>query len=944
MTRDDFDDKTKEMLRRRVNGICSNPNCNHPTQCASQSNSNKIEYIGVAAHICAASEGGPRYDENQSPEERSSIDNGIHLCSNCATMIDKNNGIDYSATTLREWKKQAEKRAREAFQMQIRNNGWVVIEFDNIETNYLAPLTGIGLNQKHIKVCPRFGNTIAEVKKYLNLNHSCCLYGKSGSGKSLTAYQIAYDYYNEGYQILKLKSDYNKDEVEIPYKDKLFLIIDNAHNYNENLIEDICNKTKQDILALFVSSSEIYSVDTTENEIPKIEQVINPIKTKSLYNIELNLTDAIKSIKNFCLKNMTQILPVVQSLDNMIGENDLDQPIERRIEIASRQQTPWLFNYILTGGWQNARKEIVNVKTSSRADSLILLIAIYQICTLDKGTTVKTIAEKIKTYNNSLDWFRQSFKILKEKELLVFDGQYVKLKHIEHSRRSLSVLEQEKNKNVINFIAKTIEECLLDLDNKKGIYSLLNAINYNCRDFFHYISPFKTDFIIQLSKKFLYDTNYDEYNIYIFEELIQYLGEQRKDILKKYKSAINRWVIDVNEHTAYALHKLLNTCINEKLYKTKEFLKLDSEYAKKLANLLSDPKISQKVYCLSEFFGRLRFFISNKFKKTYSENLQVIKYNLSNYNDLFYYSSFCKNIFLKPNFLFESFNINKDSIIKLFNNDCVEFYNYAYEIFYYVFYFGPLEIRTNSKQRTIAKSFVAKLNAEDIAKRMNKISKREIRRIGEILHFIGYFDKKKHEEIVKLLDFEYLKQFISFKDINFDVTTLNTIAYSKYGLKKVRELYLSNIENIDTFMYKSCYCIPDIIVEELQKNPKKTVNLGMSCATWDCALLALQEIFKVNKDVAEKIFLENIEKVREAIYLPQAPCLEHAVEFLEFIEQAFPKSKNKIFENINLAKIKINWQNRLNGSDLEKNTALKLIEMAKQTKLSIKQVAELLET
>lgn len=64
MTRDDFDDKTKEMLRRRVNGICSNPNCNHPAQCASQSNSNKIEYIGVAAHICAASEGGPRYDEN----------------------------------------------------------------------------------------------------------------------------------------------------------------------------------------------------------------------------------------------------------------------------------------------------------------------------------------------------------------------------------------------------------------------------------------------------------------------------------------------------------------------------------------------------------------------------------------------------------------------------------------------------------------------------------------------------------------------------------------------------------------------------------------------------------------------------------------------------------------------------------------------------------------
>ena len=194
MARDDFSAKTKEILRRRVNGICSNPECNHPTQCASLTNSDEVEYVGVAAHICAASKDGPRYDPKQTPEERKSIDNGIHLCKICADKIDYNNGIDYPAALLRNWKRQAEKRAREAFQMQIRNNGWVVIEFDNLETSYSAPLTGIGLNQKHIKVCPRFENTIAEVKKYLNLNHSCCLYGKSGSGKSLTAYQIAYYY------------------------------------------------------------------------------------------------------------------------------------------------------------------------------------------------------------------------------------------------------------------------------------------------------------------------------------------------------------------------------------------------------------------------------------------------------------------------------------------------------------------------------------------------------------------------------------------------------------------------------------------------------------------------------------------------------------------------------------------------------------------------------
>lgn len=748
MARDDFDDKTKEILRRRVNGICSNPNCNHPTQCASLTNSNEIEYIGVAAHICAASKGGPRYDETQSSKDRSSIDNGIHLCSNCATMIDKNHGIDYPATLLRSWKKQAEKRARDAYQNQIRSNGWVVIEFDNQETSYHAPLIGVGLNQKHIKVCPRFESTISEVKKYLNLNYSCCLYGKSGSGKSITAYQIAYDYYNAGYQILKLKSDFNKDEIEIPYEDNLLLIIDNAHNYSENLIEDICCKTKSNLLALFVSSSELYIINTSENDIPQIEQIINPIKIKSLYNIEIDLLDAVKSIKNFCLKNKVQLLPIVQSLNSIVGEDYLSQSIERRIEIAAKEKTPWLFNYILIGGWKNARKEIDVVKNNNRADLLILLIAINQIVTLDRGVTIKTIAEQTKKYNDSADWFKQSFKIIKEKGLLIFDGQYVKLKHIEHARNSLNVLNDENDQNIINIIAIVIKECMSDLNNKKGTYSLLKAISYNWHTFFYYNSISNDNYIINLSEKLLNEENYNEYNIYILEGLIRDGSKIDRKFLDKNKEIINKWVLEVNEHTAYALYNLLNTCINNGLHETKDFLKLDSEYIITIANIFSNKEIGPELYYFSEFFGRLKIFISRELKKIYSQNFKIKQYKITNYEDLIYYSSFCKNIFIEQNSFFESFIINKEAIIKLFNYDCIKFYNNAHEILYYAFYFGPLEIRTNKKQKRLAQELLKEINANEIAKRMNMISKREIRRIGEILHFIAYCHKKNLKKLL----------------------------------------------------------------------------------------------------------------------------------------------------------------------------------------------------
>lgn len=106
--RDDFDKKTTEGIGKRASFICSNPDCKCITLCPSREDENKFIYTGKAAHITAAAEGGPRYDENITPEERRSINNGIFLCSICAEMIDKNNGIDFTVEQLKTWKKDHE--------------------------------------------------------------------------------------------------------------------------------------------------------------------------------------------------------------------------------------------------------------------------------------------------------------------------------------------------------------------------------------------------------------------------------------------------------------------------------------------------------------------------------------------------------------------------------------------------------------------------------------------------------------------------------------------------------------------------------------------------------------------------------------------------------------------------------------------------------------------
>lgn len=112
--RDDFSAKTKEILAKRVGFICSNPNCRKHTSGPNTDEARSIN-IGIAAHITAASSNGPRFDENITSEERQNISNGIWLCSNCASLIDRD-VEKYPIELLLEWKNSAEKEMIDALQ------------------------------------------------------------------------------------------------------------------------------------------------------------------------------------------------------------------------------------------------------------------------------------------------------------------------------------------------------------------------------------------------------------------------------------------------------------------------------------------------------------------------------------------------------------------------------------------------------------------------------------------------------------------------------------------------------------------------------------------------------------------------------------------------------------------------------------------------------------
>lgn len=160
MGRDNFTKRTIDVLAKRVGFLCSNPECRKHTV-GPNSDNTKFSLIGIAAHLSAASPGGPRFNQFLTEGQRRHIDNAIWLCSNCATLIDKDHK-NYSISLLENWKIIAE------YEMVNRISSNKAIKIDGIPKPFIeADLIytgGMRLNRGYSpKNRDKFNNNIITV-------------------------------------------------------------------------------------------------------------------------------------------------------------------------------------------------------------------------------------------------------------------------------------------------------------------------------------------------------------------------------------------------------------------------------------------------------------------------------------------------------------------------------------------------------------------------------------------------------------------------------------------------------------------------------------------------------------------------------------------------------------------------------------------------------------
>ncbi len=178
MNRDDFTKRTKEILAKRVGYLCSNPMCRRLTT-GPHSDPEKSVSIGTAAHVTAASKGGPRYNPNLSTIQRKSVSNGIWCCQTCGRFVDADDS-KHTVETLLGWKADAESEA------DLSNSGL------HIGKRFLSNLELLRLFHRSLESLRTFSNPNTWIARRLDTqildlakNGTNFLVAGSGSGKSV---------------------------------------------------------------------------------------------------------------------------------------------------------------------------------------------------------------------------------------------------------------------------------------------------------------------------------------------------------------------------------------------------------------------------------------------------------------------------------------------------------------------------------------------------------------------------------------------------------------------------------------------------------------------------------------------------------------------------------------------------------------------------------------
>lgn len=605
-------------------------------------------------------------------------------------------------------------------------------------------MAGRGLGPQDVEACPRVPEVrrlVAEVRA----TGSAVLIGGPGEGKSVTAFQAAWELWRDGWEVLRLKDVLPLRELVNTLRAlprPAVAVVDDA----QRMVDDDLGQ----LLALGGADLGVLAVHSQRSPIPRA-------------GVRLDADRATDVLLKYLRAHPKETLKAVQALDSRVGTGYLQTPLERRLSDAARDaHSPWHLTFVVTAGWHRVSGEIDELRANGGQDVPLAIIAALQLLRLDETIDRADLAEVISAIGKDENWLSKAFDAASSRRLLVTNEQGVRLPH---QRFAPVVLTDVLAKGDRDLALSAISESIVRLEpDLRGVHWLLQELSLLSREAAvrHEELIGEEAANVLLERCWVAESGHDRGAAAFVINDLRKLA--RFDVrLDHHIDLLAGWISAAQPEAMMGLARLINDCFNDKLEVLDEiYAQVDLE---KLASAFASTAWPDAV-----FFGELfdRFGLGS-IEATKALSAEIDR---GATRKLFQAWDQAPDVFLSDvatvaegiasldrDLALECIELIAADITRRWQNDFLSGFNELRDISF-ILGLGPSFLRGRAPEKVqlrVARQLVEGLDADACAQQISTSAERDWELVGYVMaEFVSDASPRKAQAIASRVDFDRL--------------------------------------------------------------------------------------------------------------------------------------------------------------------------------------------
>jgi len=802
--------------------------------------------------------------------------------------------------------------------------GWEYVTFEN-QHDLANAIAGYRLGPADVKVCPRFPEE-ATAYALLQSTKSVEIVGKSGCGKSITAYHVAYDMCCGGWEVLRLsRQGMPADDLvgavsALPHK--TLLIVDDAQTLDSQIPRRLFEMTSHRLAAMIVTTDE---------------------RAIQAGGVRIAAGRAVATLAEEFYRRRGEVLTAARMFDDSIGEGYLDVAIEDRLKEAAKSDTPWQFNFVLRGGWRRARREIATLRDQERADLLLGAIAAGQLVSLDTDVSESWLQTVSSTLGFDHGRYTRCLDVLKRQRAIVGEEGY-RCPHVQFAKNVLRVLFEHRNRNDWEQLFALLRNSVqLGTPALRGISWLLFDVWYadaflvsdNCG------KVIDECLWSSISKRCLAATTSEERRDAAFA--LSTLSRWRRTGLKdltRHASTIGAWTNEADGESAYGIATLLNDTINE----SRDLLRAILAYSnpQSVAHALAKSEPSEG-YAWGYLLTRLSFGTDewrDRFRNVLDAPAIFAMVEHSGKSEIIDLSKLAEGLV----------NFDEDLALAVAKKavpmvadaltaNPIQAFRDSQDLRWSVLGYYPHFLRRRppkSTQRRVARTLVKGVDPIPVARAISTSRRRDWEVFADMLFFVREVMLRHARKIAAAIEFDALDKATEgqWRDVPRELRLL--IAALAFGpdQEPARSWISSHEEEFVSIDSLVAAVAPEAVATALRRGCR--LKLGDN---WRVVIAAIARLAKIDEKIAIGVLDDNCLAIAKTLSNLAAVFCEELPTFLSFVKDLAPETVQKILEAIDPALAEKEWAARLRGRAEERKAVAVLLDMINGEKGELTAVA-----